>query len=81
MLFPQGGEEAPVGCAAILLQFYHDGIFAGHPGVRKTFAKIASNFWRPGMREGVFKYVQGCELYQHAKKAENTRVGSHSSEP
>jgi len=50
-----------MGCATILeghvIACYHDGIFAEHLGERKTFAKIASNFWWPGMREEVFKYV------------------------
>ena len=46
----------PPSLRAMLLQ-YHNGIFAGHLGERKTFAKIASNFWWPGMREEVFKYV------------------------
>ena len=30
---------------------------------------------------GLFKYVQGCELCQRAKPAQNTRVGLHSIEP
>ena len=29
----------------------------------------------------MFKYVQGCELCQRAKPAQNTRVGLHSAEP
>ena len=79
------GEEAPVGCATILeghviavLLRRH---FAGHLRARKTFVKIASNFSLPGMREDMFKYVQGCELCQRARTAQNTRVGLHSAEP
>ena len=71
----------PPSLRAILLQYYHDVFFAGHLGARNTFAKIASNFWWPGMREDVFKYVQGCELCQRAKPAQNPRVGLHSAEP
>ena len=33
------------------------------------------------MGESVFKYLQGCELCQRAKPAQNTRVGLHSAEP
>ena len=48
----------PPSLRAMLLQYYHDGIFAGQLAARKKFAKIASNFWWPGMREDVFKYVE-----------------------
>ena len=47
----------PPSLKVMLLQNYNDGIFAGHLGKRKTFAKIASNFLWPGMREDQFKYV------------------------
>jgi len=53
------GWVVPRSLWAMLLQYYHDGTFAEHLGERKTFAKIASNFWWPGMRVDVFKYVQG----------------------
>jgi len=62
------------------MQYFHDGIFAGHLGARKTLGKISSNLWWANMREDVFKYIQQCELCQRAKPAQNTRVGLHSAE-
>jgi len=65
----------------MVLRYFHDGVFAGHLGARKTLDKVASNFWWPGMRKEVFRYVRGCELCQRAKPAQNTHVGLHSAEP
>ena len=71
----------PPSLKMMLLRYYHDGVFAGHLGAQKTFFKVASNFWWPGMRGDVFKFVQGCELCQRAKPAQNAREGLHSAEP
>jgi hypothetical protein len=57
----------------MLLRYFHDRIFTGHLGARKTLGKMASNFWWLGMRNEVFKYVQECELCQRAKPAQNAR--------
>jgi hypothetical protein len=65
----------------MFLRYFHDGVFAGHLGTRKTFCKIASNFWWPSLRNEVFDYVPKCELCQRAKPAQDTRVGLHSAEP
>jgi hypothetical protein len=39
----------------MLLGYFHDGIFSGHLGARKTLGKVTSYFWWPGMRNGVLK--------------------------
>jgi hypothetical protein len=65
----------------MLLQYFHDGILAGHLGARKTFGKIVANFWSPSMRKDVFHYVRKCELCQRAKPAQNAHVGLHSANP
>jgi len=71
----------PSSLRSILLQYFHNGILAGHLGARKTLGKIVSNFWWPNMRKEVFEYVSKCELCQRAKPAQNVRVGLHSVEP
>jgi len=65
----------------MLLQYFHDGVLAGHLGARKTLGKIVSNFWWPSMRKDVFEYVRKCELCQRAKMVQNVRVGLHSAQP
>jgi hypothetical protein len=71
----------PSSLRRMLLQYFHDGVLAGHLGARKTLGKIVSNFWWPSMRKEVFDYVRRCELCQRAKPAQHTRVGLHSAEP
>ena len=71
----------PPSLRGMVICYFHDGIFAGHLGARKTLGKICSNLWWLGMRQQVFDYVQRCELRQRAKPAQNTRVGLHSAEP
>jgi len=60
---------------------FHDSVLSGHLGARKTFQKIATNFWWPKIRAEIFNYVRRCYLCQRAKPAENTRVGLHSASP
>ena len=71
----------PSSLRRMLLQYFHDGVLAGHLGARKTLGKIVSNFWWPSMRKDVFDYLRKCELCQRAKPAQNMRVGLHSAEP
>lgn len=37
---------------------------AGHPGEKRTFARVASAFYWPGMRVDVRKYVAACTVCQ-----------------
>jgi transposase InsO family protein len=71
----------PASMKSMLLQYYHDSSLAGHLGARKTFQKIATNFWWPCMRTEFFEYVRKCDLCQRAKPAQDARVGMHASRP
>jgi hypothetical protein len=71
----------PYSLRPMLLRYFHDGVFVGHLGARKTLSKIASNFWWPDMRNEVFDYVCKCEPCQRAKHAQDTRVVLHSAKP
>jgi hypothetical protein len=65
----------PFSLRRMFLQYFHDGILAGHLRVRKTIGKIFSNFWWPSMRKEVYEYVRKCELCQRVKPAQKVRVG------
>ena len=54
-------------------------MFSGHLGTWKTYHKIASNFLWPNLRLEIFSYVRRCELCQHAKPAQDSRVGLDSA--
>jgi hypothetical protein len=71
----------PPSLRQMLLKYFHDTVMAGHPGARKTFYKIVSNFWWPKMRAEIFDCVRNCDLCQRAKPAQDARVGFHSAEP
>jgi len=65
----------------MLLKYFLNSALAGHLGAFKTFHRIAVNFWWPKMRAEIFSYVRKCNLYQHAKPAQNAQVGLHLVEP
>jgi hypothetical protein len=50
-----------------LLEVYHDGTTAGHPGQAKTHQALRRDYWWPKMREFVVQYVQGCAICQENK--------------
>ena len=51
----------------ILLQEFHSSFVGGHAGQLKAFARLAAQFYWPGMRRAVKKYVQICDICQRAK--------------
>ena len=50
-----------------LLKEKHSGGLAGHFGHEKTFAQLNSLYYWPCMREDVNKFVDRCNICQHAK--------------
>jgi Integrase zinc binding domain len=50
-----------------VLEIYHDHKTAGHPGIMRTLALIAKNYWWLKMATFVKAYVQGCAVCQSTK--------------
>ena len=71
----------PVSLRPMLLNYFHTSVLSGNLGSRKTFQKIATNFWWPRMRLEIFDYVRRCDLCQREKPAKDARVGLHASNP
>ena len=71
----------PTSLRPVLLSYFHDSVLAGNLGARKTFQKIAANFWWPRMRSEIFVYVHRCDLCQRAKPTQDARVGLHDANP
>lgn len=40
---------------------------AGHPGVKRTFARVASSFYWPGMKADIHRFVAACSVCQATK--------------
>lgn len=50
-----------------LLHEYHAAPMAGHPGIDRTFKRLASVFYEKGMRRDVNTYVESCFECQTTK--------------
>ena len=50
-----------------ILQKNHDLVDMGHPGQQRTLDLIKKNYWWPGLKKDVKKYIQGCFKYQQNK--------------
>ena len=58
-----------------ILEENHNSVDVGHPGQQRMLELIKRNYWWPGIKEDIKKYIQGCFKYQqnkvqHQKKAE-----------
>ena len=59
-----------------ILQSHHDSPSAGHPGVTKTFNLIAINYFWPGMREYIKRYVRHCHTCSRTKSSHHAPYGN-----
>ena len=58
-----------------IVRQHHDLSVMGHPGVQKTYALVAREYYWPQMRDFITKYVQGCAECQASK------VNTHPTSP
>ncbi|WOH00777.1 hypothetical protein DCAR_0520152 [Daucus carota subsp. sativus] len=54
---------------ATILHDYHDSPLGGHSGDFKTYKRIASDWFWPGMRKEIAQYVRQCSICQQAKSS------------
>ena len=47
-----------------VLRLGHDAIMSGHQGVKRTYDRIVSQFYWPGMHDAIKRYCQSCEVCQ-----------------
>lgn len=47
-----------------VMELAHDGIMSGHQGVKSTVARVAEEFFWPGMQGDVKRYVRYCDVCQ-----------------
>lgn len=58
----------PVQFRSHVLMLAHDHSFSGHLGVTKTYHRILSHFFWPGLRSDVVKYCRSCHICQTVGK-------------
>lgn len=50
-----------------IVESRHDSVMAGHPGQARMLDLVMRNFYWPGVKVYVNKYVEGCDTCQHNK--------------
>lgn len=65
----------------MVLKRYHNEPTAGHLGIAKTIARIAEEYYWPGMFRDIAKYVRSCENCQRHKALQDRPAGKlHATE-
>jgi len=80
ILFYQGKNYIPKNAELRkeIVQLYHDGINAGHPGELETLNAVKEHYWWPGMRSFIKNYVKGCGICQQFKINRNPSNPSYN---
>ena len=58
-----------------ILEQCHDSPLAGHYGNAKTIELVTRNYWWPGLRRMVRKYISGCDVCKRAKASRHKPYG------
>ena len=64
-----------------LMRMHHDDPLAGHYGEAKTLELLSRNYYFPGMRSFVKRYVSTCELCSRGKTPCHPKPGELASLP
>ncbi|GJP54247.1 hypothetical protein CLOM_g13357 [Closterium sp. NIES-68] len=59
----------------LLLEEYHDVLYAGHFGSNKTLTGIAKHYYWPHMADDVQKFVTSCATCQRMKSSKQKKAG------
>ncbi|GJP76686.1 hypothetical protein CLOP_g7129 [Closterium sp. NIES-67] len=59
----------------LLLEEYHDVLYAGHFGCNKTLTGIAKHYYWPHMADAVQEFVTSCTTCQRMKRSKQKKAG------
>ncbi|GJP81305.1 hypothetical protein CLOP_g11465 [Closterium sp. NIES-67] len=68
-------RPAHVAAIQLLLEEYHDVLYAGHFGSNKTLTGIAKHYYWPHLAEDVQKFVTSCDTCQRMKSSKQKKAG------
>ena len=71
LLFVPGVEELQVD----IIRQRHDNPAAGHPGRAATYELISRDYWWPGMRNTIARYLRNCDTCARIKPARHAPYG------
>jgi len=49
-----------------VMKLAHENILSGHLGIQKTYDRVCSQFWWPGMHGSVVRFVRSCDICQRS---------------
>jgi len=58
-----------------ILQENYNPIDVSHSGQQKMMELVKRNYWWPGIKENIKKYIQGCIKYQQNKVQHQKKLG------
>jgi len=58
-----------------ILEENHNSVDVGHPGQQRILELIKRNYWWPGIKEDIKKYIQECFKYQQNKVQHQKKAG------
>lgn len=58
-----------------IIRSCHDSPIAGHPGRAATFELVTRNYWWPGMRKTIARYLRNCDTCARIKPARHAPYG------
>jgi len=58
-----------------ILRENHDSVNVGHPGQHRMLELLKRNYWWPGLKEDIKRYVQGCFKCQQNKVQHQRKAG------
>ncbi|GER25294.1 ty3-gypsy retrotransposon protein [Striga asiatica] len=50
-----------------IVQYFHESKTGGHSGVHRTWARLSTTFYWPGVKNEVQEFVAKCDVYQRVK--------------
>ena len=83
LLYKNGRLVIPRGSPFIpnLLEQFHTSATGGHEGALKTFKRLTSEVYWPGMRQDVVKYIKSCQIFHENKYSTLSPAGLLSPLP
>ena len=67
-------------CEDKIITLYHSRLFAGHPGVIKTYLIITDKFFIPDLMHYLHSYIKDCHICQLSRKDKKPLQGNYRQE-
>ena len=62
----------PEKCLPIIFHMYHDSLWSGHLGVKKTYQAIKDKYFCPNLFSKLQQYIKACSICQEFKVPKTT---------